>query len=170
MKILVLNGSPRANGNTKRMINIFKESAEQNGNDVKVIDVFKKNVNDCLGCEFCHETGKGQCSQKDDMYEIYKSMKESEMLVLASPIYYKGVSGKLKCVIDRFYAVLYPSNQTNIKKIAMFLASGSSHQYEGAIFSYEGDFIDYLGLEGMGVYTSYDDNIDEKLKELGKSL
>ncbi len=52
----------------------------------------------------------------------------------------------------------------------MFLASGSSHQYEGAIFSYEGDFIDYLGLEGMGVYTSYDDNIDEKLKELGKSL
>jgi len=130
----------------------------------------EKNVNDCLGCEFCHETGKGQCSQKDDMYEIYKSMKESEMLVLASPIYYKGVSGKLKCVIDRFYAVLYPSNQTNIKKIAMFLASGSSHQYEGAIFSYEGDFIDYLGLEGMGVYTSYDDNIDEKLKELGKSL
>lgn len=54
--------------------------------------------------------------------------------------------------------------------IAMFLASGSSHQYEGAIFSYEGDFIDYLGLEGMGVYTSYDDNIDEKLKELGRSL
>ena len=60
MKILVLNGSLRANGNTKRMINIFKESAEQNGNDVTVIDVFKKNVNDCLGCEFCHETGKGQ--------------------------------------------------------------------------------------------------------------
>jgi len=86
------------------------------------------------------------------MYEIYKSMKESEMLVLTSPIYYKGVSGKLKCVIDRFYAVFYPSNQTNIKKITMFLASGSSHQYEGAIFSYEGDFIDYLGLEGMGVY------------------
>ena len=67
----------------------------------------------------------------------------------------------------RIYGLFYMPKKNNFW---MFLASGSSHQYEGAIFSYEGDFIDYLCLEGMGVYTSYDNNIDEKLKELGKSL
>lgn len=167
MKILVLNGSPRANGNTKKMINVFQESATKNGNQVIVVDVFKKNVNDCIACEYCHSKsmGKGKCVQNDDMQEIYEIMQEMNMLVIASPIYYHGITGKIKCVIDRFYSNLYPKNKTNIRKIAMFLASGSPNQYEGAKFSYEGDFIEYLGI-----YTNYDSNVFEKITKLGKNL
>ena len=170
MKILVLNGSPRPNGNTQKMIDAFKSSAEENGNVVSVINVFKKNINDCIACEYCHGKGNGICVQKDDMVEVVNEMKDAEMLVIASPIYYHGISGKLKCVIDRFYAPLYPSNKTNISKVAMFLSSGSPNQYDGAKFSYEGDFLGYLVLEDMGIYTNYDSNYLEKISELGKSL
>lgn len=170
MKILVLNGSPRANGNTKKMINVFQESATKNGNQVIVVDVFKKNINDCIACEYCHGKGNGKCIQNDDMQEVYEMMKETDMLIIASPIYYHGISGKLKCVIDRFYSNLYPSNRTKIRKIAMFLASGSPNQYEGAKFSYEGDFTGYLGLEDIGIYTNYDSNVLEKITKLGENL
>lgn len=170
MNIIVLNGSPRPHGQTSEMISIFKKSAEENGHSVNVVDVFRKDINDCVACEYCHTKGNGECIQQDDMAEVTDLMKESEMLVLASPIYYKGVTGRLKCAIDRFYAPLYPTNKTPITKIAMFLASGAPEQYDGAVFSYEGDFLGYLGLEAMGVYTSFDENVHEKIKQLGEKI
>ncbi len=87
------------------------------------------------------------------------------MLVLASPIYYHNISGQLKCVVDRIYALDKPKN---LKKIAMILSSGSPEMYEGAKFSYEGDFLDYLKLEGMGIFTSFgkQNKSPEKLEEL----
>ena len=123
MKILVLNGSPRPNGNTAGMVNIFQRAAEEHGHQVKVFNVCKMNINGCLACEYCHGKGHGQCVQKDDMQEIYAELSDTEMLVLAAPIYYHGISGQLKCVIDRFYSALYPTAPTTLKKVAMFLSS-----------------------------------------------
>lgn len=90
------------------------------------------------------------------------------MLVIASPIYYHGITGQLKCAIDRLYAAAYPRKPQNLKKVAMILSSGDADMYDGAIFSYKGDFLDYLGLEGMGVFTAHGDENGsaEKLKEL----
>ena len=98
------------------------------------------------------------------------------MLVIASPIYYHGLSGQLKCVIDRFYAAAYPNKPEKLKKVAMFLSSGDPDMYDGALFSYQGDFLDYLKLEGMGVFTTngYDPGVPEEkleeLREFGRSL
>lgn len=170
MKILVLNGSPRENGQTKQMIKVFEQSATMSGNEVTTIDVMKKNINDCMACEYCHTKGNGECIQKDDMTEIYNLLKEAEMLVIASPIYYHGITGKLKCAIDRFYSSLYPKKSGNLKKVAMFLASGDPDMYEGAKFSFDGDFLGYLRLENMGIYTNHDNNVFEKIREMGKNL
>lgn len=153
MNILVLNGSPRPNGNTAKMIKVFREGAENAGSNVTVIDVCKKQINGCIACEYCHTKGNGQCIQKDDMQEVYNKLKDADMLVLASPIYYHGVSGQLKCVIDRFYSAAYPIGPKKLKRAAMFLSSGASRQYEGAKYSYENDFLGYLGLKDMGFYT-----------------
>lgn len=171
MKILVLNGSPRSQGNTKKMILAFKEGAEYAGHQIEVIDVCKKKISGCMACEQCHRSGgNGVCIQKDDMQEVYQLLKESDMLVLASPIYYHGISGQLKCTIDRFYSVAYPQKPKKLKKIAMLLSSGDGDMYDGAVFSYQGDFLDYLGLEGMGVYTAYgyENGSNEKLEEIRK--
>lgn len=108
--------------------------------------------------------------RKDDMQEVYDELKDAEMLVLAAPIYYHGISGQLKCVIDRFYAVLYPKAPETLKKVAMFLSSGDDNMYDGARFSYEGDFLGYLGLEDCGLFTNHDADVLEKIKTMAASL
>lgn len=170
MNILVLNGSPRPKGNTKQMIDALKAGAESASHQVVVADVCKMKISGCLACEYCHTKGNGLCVQKDDMQEIYHLLKVSEMLVLASPIYYHGISGQLKCTVDRLYSAAYPHKPKHLKKVAMILSSGDDHMYEGALFSYEGDFIEYLGLENMGVFTAHgaENGAAKKLNELRK--
>ena len=175
MRILVLNGSPRPNGNTKGMVEAFREGAVTIGNQVDVVDVCRLKIGGCLACEYCHTKGHGSCVQKDDMQEVYALLKEAEMLVIASPIYYHGISGQLKCVIDRFYAAAYPVKPPHLKKVAMILSSGDANMYDGAMFSYQGDFLDYLGLENMGVFTAHGEENGSaaklnELKEFGMSL
>ena len=92
MKILVLNGSPRPNGNTAGMVKTFHQTAEEYGHQVKMFNVCKMNIKGCLACEYCHGKGHGQCVQKDDMQEIYAELNDTEMLILAAPIYYHGIS------------------------------------------------------------------------------
>ena len=168
MRILVLNGSPRPKGNTKQMIEAFREGAMTAGHQVNVIDVCQKKIGGCLACEYCHTKGNGACIQKDDMQEVYSLLKDAEMLVIASPIYYHGISGQLKCVIDRFYSAAYPAKPSKLKKAAMILSSGDANMYEGALFSFEGDFLGYLGLENMGVFTAHgaENGSGTKLEEL----
>lgn len=168
MNILVLNGSPRPKGNTNQMINAFREGAISAGHTVNVVDVCKMKIGGCLACEYCHTKGTGVCIQKDDMQEVYKLLENAEMLVIASPIYYHGISGQLKCVIDRFYAAAYPVGLSRLKKAAMILSSGDPDMYEGALFSFKGDFLGYLGLENMGVFTAHGNKNGsrEKLDEL----
>lgn len=168
MKILVLNGSPRKKGNTAQMITAFSEGAKSVGHIVDVVDVCYKNIAGCLACEHCHTDGNGTCIRKDDMEEIYTLLKEAEMLILASPIYYHGISGQLKCCIDRLYSIAYPKKPRQLKKVAMFLSSGDPAMYDGALFSYKGDFLNYLGLKDMGVFTAYgnENGSTTKLSEL----
>ena len=82
MRILVLNGSPRPKGNTKQMVDAFREGAESAGHRVDVIDVCKKRIAGCLACEYCHTKGNGACVQKDDMQEVYSLLGEADMLVI----------------------------------------------------------------------------------------
>ena len=175
MKILVLNGSPRPQGHTIGMIRAFEKGAKKVGHEVIVVDVCKKKIAGCLACEYCHGKGHGKCIQNDDMQEIYHHLCECEMLIIASPIYYHGISGQLKCVLDRFYAVAYPKKPKNLKKVAMILSSGDANMYDGAMYSYQGDFLDYLGLEDMGVFMAHGQEngskkILENLQRFGESL
>lgn len=175
MKILVLNGSPRPKGNTKQMIEAFQQGAAASGHQVDIVDVCQKRIAGCLACEYCHTKGNGTCIQKDDMLEVYKLLHEADMLVIASPIYYHGISGQLKCALDRFYSVAYPTKPPHLKKVAMILSSGDANMYDGALFSFQGDFLDFLGLENMGVFTAHGEENGsadklEELKAFGASL
>lgn len=174
MKILILNGSPRPNGNTKALVDAFREGAISKGHEVIEFDVARMHIQGCLGCEYCHTKGQGACVQKDDMQEIYRVLQEAEVLVLASPIYYHGFSGQLKCVIDRFYAVGAPG-ALKLQKIAMLLSSGSDQVYDGAVYSFQEDFVGFLGLENAGIVTAHgaENKSEKKLQEaraLGASI
>lgn len=172
MKILVLNGSPRPNGNTASMVSAFTAGAVEAGNTVDVISVCRKNIHGCLGCEYCHTKGSGRCVQNDDMQEVYPLLDAAEMIVLASPIYYHGFSGQLQCALNRIYALDKPRH---LKRAALFLSSGDQDVYDGAIYAYRNSFLGYLKLENMGIYTAFgDQNKSEellsRLNAFGRSL
>lgn len=172
MNILILNGSPRADGNTAAMVNAFVEGANENGHTITVVDVCRKKIAGCLACEYCHTKGNGKCIQQDDMQEIYPVLEEADMIVMASPIYYHSFTGQLQCAINRIYALDKPKK---LKKAALILSSGSDDVYGGAIYEYRNSFLDYLKLEDMGIYSAYgrQNKSKEKLEELrefGRSL
>ena len=70
MKILILNGSPRANGNTKALTAAFAKGAQSVGHEVVEYQVGRMDINACLACEYCHGKGDGACIQKDEMQTI----------------------------------------------------------------------------------------------------
>lgn len=88
MRILILNGSARAHGNTSTLTAAFKRGAEEAGNDVVELPVGRMAIRGCLGCEYCHGRGHGECIIRDDEKEVKEEMKRADMLVLASPIYF----------------------------------------------------------------------------------
>ena len=108
MRVLILNGSPRPNGRL-----------EEAGHEFDELDICRMNVHGCLACEYCHGKGNGQCVQKDDMGKVYHALGEADMLVIASPIYYHGLTGQLKCCMDRFYAALYPKKPMKLAKVGV---------------------------------------------------
>jgi len=104
-KIVVLNGSPRANGNTAALIDAFTAGAIEAGNTLKRFDIQQMNINPCLGCLKGGADKKNPCTQNDAMGEIYPEYKDADILVLASPLYYWSFSAQLKMVVDRLFAV-----------------------------------------------------------------
>lgn len=149
MKITVLNGSPRSNGNTSIMAEEFKKGAEAVGHTVTVLDVAKLKINGCLACQHCM-SHKGVCAQSDDMQKVYASLNDSEMVVFASPIYFLEITSQLKAVVDRTYA--YMSTGFPIKKSAMLLDAGNPSKsiFDAAVFWYN-QFTASMKLEDKGI-------------------
>lgn len=105
MLVLGLQGSPRKKGNTNYLLSTFMLEAEKTGVRTHVIQAPKKNIKPCIGCGFCEKNGF--CvTQDDDMKpEIYPLLREADVIVLASPIYFYNVTAQIKLLIDRSQAL-----------------------------------------------------------------
>ena len=104
-KIVILNGSPRRNGNTSSLVKSFTEGAESAGHTVTEFFLQDMNIRGCRGCFGGHSSQDSPCVQKDDMDKIYPAVKESDVVVLASPLYYWNMSGQIRTAIDRLFAL-----------------------------------------------------------------
>ncbi len=102
-KVLILSGSPRRSGNSDLLCDEFMKGAKEAGHEVTKINVAEKKVAPCLGCNYCREHN-GECAYKDDMAEILQAIIDTEVLVLASPVYFYSIDAQLKMVIDRTVA------------------------------------------------------------------
>lgn len=102
-KVLILEGSPRLNGNSCILSDEFARGAEEAGYTVEKIPAARKKVAGRLGCNACYRND-GICVQKNDMAEIREKMLEADVIVLASPIYFYSMTAQMKAVIDRTYA------------------------------------------------------------------
>ena len=111
MKILALNSSPRGDGESKTelMLNSLVEGMRSAGAEVEVIDLREKKVNNCAGCFSCWTKTPGTCIHKDDMtQELFPKWLESDLVVLASPLYHFTVNAEMKTFIERTLPVLEP--------------------------------------------------------------
>lgn len=101
MKVLIINGSPRVNGNTaiaiREMENIFKAD----GIDVETVQVGNKDIRGCIACGKCSETGR--CVFDDVVNELAPKFEEADGLVIASPVYYASANATLIACLDRLF-------------------------------------------------------------------
>ena len=102
-KVLVLSASPRKGGNSDLLCDQFVLGAAEAGHQVEKIFLRDKRINYCTGCGTCQSKG-GTCVQKDDMAEVLDKMIKSEVIVMATPVYFFTMNGQIKTLIDRTYA------------------------------------------------------------------
>ena len=102
MKICILMGSPRKDGNTEAFAAPFIKRMEEAGHICRKIRLYEKDLRPCVACRLCQRdwTVFG-CPQPDDMAEIFNQIAESDLLVLATPVYFYSMDGQLKTLIDR---------------------------------------------------------------------
>lgn len=147
MKIVVLNGSPRKGGNTEIMAEAFAEGASKNNHTVKILNVAGMNIRGCQACRYCY-SHCGQCVIDDDMKLVFEELKDTDMVVFASPVYWFDTSAQLKTVIDRLYAG--GSTGFNFNKTALLLNAGADHVFDAAIAQYKA-MTSYLKWEDKGI-------------------
>ena len=104
-KIVILNGSPRQKGNTSALVKAFTEGAESAGHTVTEFFLGGMDIHGCKGCFGGHSSRECPCVQHDDMDKIYPAVKDSDVVVLASPLYYWTMSGQLRTALDRLFAL-----------------------------------------------------------------
>ena len=104
-KIVILNGSPRRNGNTTSLTAQFIRGAREVGNTVTEFFLDSMDIHGCKGCFGGHSSRECPCAQRDDMDKIYPAVKESDVVVLATPLYYWNMSGQIRTAIDRLFAL-----------------------------------------------------------------
>ena len=103
MKVLIINGSPRKNGNTTIALEEIANQLEKLGIDSETVRIGTKAVHGCIACNKCKEK-PGRCVFDDDVCNsISKKMEESDALIVGSPVYYGQPSGSVLSVIQRMF-------------------------------------------------------------------
>lgn len=102
--ILIISSSPRKKGNSQILCEQFQKGAEEKGHSVKLIRLSEKKIGFCRACDYCMHNN-GNCVLKDDMAELIKMLQQADILVLATPIYFYGISAQMKMFIDRTYPI-----------------------------------------------------------------
>ncbi len=101
MKVLLLNGSPRANGNTYHALSEAAAELERQGIEAEIVQIGAEPVRGCIACGSCYKTGK--CVFDDKVNEIAAQLDDIDGIILGSPVYYAGVAGQFKAFLDRLF-------------------------------------------------------------------
>ena len=102
MKICILMGSPRRNGNTASLLKPFAEELKKHDAEVCAIDLYSKTIEPCIACRVCQDIpGAFGCPQEDDMQSIFDAILEADLFVLATPIYAWYCTAPMKAMLDR---------------------------------------------------------------------
>jgi multimeric flavodoxin WrbA len=188
-KIACLLGSPRQHGNSQTIAAKIIETAEGLGATAQVFPLYKLNYSGCIACLGCKK-GAEECVLRDDLTEVLRAVREADILIVAAPVYFAGLPGPLKSVIDRMYSFLTETYLTGKdvsrlapgKKCVFVLTQGQpdANAFAEVFNPYKGFFgPGWFGYEmhllrgiGLSAPTAAGDNADlmQQAQELGKKL
>lgn len=146
MKVLMLNGSPRKDGNTSIALAEMEKVFSKNGIDTEIIQVGTMDIRGCLGCGFCFKNGK--CSIDDIVNnELAKKFEECDGLVVGSPVYYAAANGTLVSLLDRlFYSTSFNKTMKVGAAVAVARRGGCSATFD--------QLNKYFTISGMPIASS----------------
>ena len=146
MKVLLINGSPKANGNTAFALGQMAEVFADQGIETELIHVGNKEIRGCIACGSCYKSGK--CVFDDLVNEVALKLKDADGLVLGSPVYYAAANGTLVAFLNR----LFYSNSSNLRmkvgaSVAVARRGGCSATFD--------ELNKYFTISGMPVASSH---------------
>ena len=150
--IVVIVGSPRKNGNTELLADAFIEGARSAGNTVDKISVIGKKIGGCIGCNACCRDAEHRCIQHDDMEDCYRRLSAADAIVIATPIYFYGVSSQLKSLIDRLHNPI--RNSFKVKKLGLLAVCADEKEsvFDSVVTMYR-SVLSYFSLADGGMVT-----------------
>jgi len=126
MKILAIDGSPRKDGNTEKLVRQVLDGASAAGASTRFIKLADLQIAYCKGCGSCRATG--ECVMKDDMDQLMDAIQDNSAIIVGSPIYAWQVSGTTKVFMDRLCRLLTPEYKSRLngpKKIGFAYTQGN---------------------------------------------
>lgn len=158
-KILIVQGGGRSKGNTAQLADAFRKGAEDAGHSVETVSLLKKEVKGCIGCNACRY-GK-PCIQKDSFNEMVPMIKEADLLVFASPLYFWTISSRIKAFLERFYCLAQEDpnpplgryEKYPVKDCALLMTSADNFfwTFEQAVSYYQFTMVNYIGFHDKGM-------------------
>lgn len=177
-KVLIISTSLRRNSNSDYIAREFERGAKDAGNEVEYVSLIGKKIDFCIGCLSCQLTQ--ECVIKDDANEIAEKVKNADVVVYATPVYYYEMSGQMKTLIDRMNC-LFPSDY-KFRDVYLLAASAEDEEsaMDGAVKGVQGwvdcfEKANFAGvIRGTGLTETgeakKDKEILKKAYEMGKSI
>lgn len=166
--VLIVEGSPRINGNSAALAKQILAGATLAGAEVNVIRLADKDIKPCDACDVCKENYAG-CIVEDDMQALYPKITAANVIVLAFPIYWFTINAQMKLFIDRWYAL---ENEQGYllqgKQLALAFVYGDTDLYTSgginAIHTFE-SLTRYIGMEIAGMVYGTADKLGDVEKQ-----
>ena len=151
-KIAVLVGSPRRGGNTAMLAQAFIDGIDKQKYSVETLSVADVKVGGCTGCNACYADSSHRCVQKDDMQELYKKLADADTIVIATPVYFYGISAQLKCIVDRLHNPI--RNSFRVKKLVLLTVCADTLPavFDSVLAMYR-SVLSYFSLRDGGIIT-----------------
>ena len=145
MKILILNGSPKPNGNTAIAINEMVKVFDAEGIESEIVQAGNKDIRGCVSCNSCRNTGK--CAFDDIVNELAPKFEAADGLVVASPVYYASANATLIACLDRlFYSTHFDKTMKVGASVAVARRGGCSATFD--------ELNKYFSISGMPIASS----------------
>ena len=145
MRVLILNGSPRSNGNTSIAINELVKIFEEEKIETEIVQIGNKDIRGCIACGSCFKTGK--CAFNDVVNELAPKFEAADGLVVASPVYYASANATLIAALDRlFYSTNFDKTMKVGASVVVARRGGCSATFD--------ELNKYFTISGMPVASS----------------